>query len=52
MCSNVHNLRTEEKFCDVCDEVVTQINAHLRQTRPDNTLLQDYAVEEQPEIMK
>ena len=38
----VHNLRTEEKFCDIWDEVVTQIDAHSRHTRLDNTLLQDH----------
>ena len=43
---NVHNLRTEEKFCDTWDEVVTQIDAYSRQTRRDNALLQDYVVEE------
>ena len=43
---NVHNLRTEEKFCDIWDEIVTQIDAHSRRTRHDNTLLQDYVVEE------
>ena len=43
---SVYNIRTEEKFCDIWDEVVTQIDAHSRQTRRDNTLLQDYAVEE------
>ena len=42
---NVHNLRTEEKFCDMWDEVITQ-NAHSRRTQRDNTLLQNYAVEE------
>ena len=42
---NAHNLRTEEKFCDVWDEVVTQSDAHLRQTRRDNILLLDYVVE-------
>ena len=25
---NVYNHRTEEKFCDIWDEVVTQIDAH------------------------
>ena len=43
---NVHNLGTEEKFCDIWDEVVTQIDAHSKRTRRDNTLLQDYVVEE------
>ena len=43
---NVHNLRTEEKFRDIWDEIVTQIDAHSRRTRHDNTLLQDYVVEE------
>ena len=43
---NVRNLRTEEKFCDIWNEVVTQIDAHSRRTRRDNALLQDYVVEE------
>ena len=43
---NVHNFRTEEKFCDIWDEFVTQNDAHSRRTRRDNTLLQDYEVEE------
>ena len=43
---NVYNPRTEKKFCDIRDEVVTQIDAHSRRTRRDNTLLQDYVVEE------
>ena len=43
---NVHNLRSDEKFCDIWDEVVIQIDAHSRQTRRDNTLLQEYVVEE------
>ena len=43
---NVHNLRTKEKFCDIWDEIVTQIAAHLRRTRRDNTLIQDYVIEE------
>ena len=43
---NVHNLRTEKKFCDIWDEVVTQIGAHSRRTRFDNTLLQYYVVGE------
>ena len=43
---NVHNLGAERKFCDICDEMVTQIDAHSRQTRHDNALLQDYVVEE------
>ena len=46
---NVHNLQTEEKFCDTWDEVVTQKNANSRQTRRDNTLLQGYVVEETTE---
>ena len=33
-------------MCGVSDEVVTQVDAHLRRTRRDNTLLQDYVVEE------
>ena len=32
--------------CDIWDEIVAQIDAHSRQTRRDNTLLQDYVVEE------
>ena len=43
---NVHNLRTEEKFCDIWDKVVTQTDGHSRQTRRDITLLQDHVVEE------
>ena len=39
---NVYYLQTEEKFCDICDEVVTQIDAHLRRTRRDNTFFQIY----------
>ena len=42
---NVHDLWTEEKFCNIRDEVVTQFDAHSRRTRCDNTLLQDYEVE-------
>ena len=34
---NVHNLQTEEKFCDIWDEVVTQIDVHSRRTQRDNT---------------
>ena len=41
---NVHNFRPEHKFCNVWDEVVTKIDAHLRRTRRDNTLLQAYVV--------
>ena len=37
---NVH------KFCDIWNEAITQIDAHSRRTRRDNTLLQDYVVEE------
>ena len=43
---NVHNLRTEEKFCDIWDMVVTQTDAHSRQARRKNTLLQNCVVEE------
>ena len=43
---NVHYLRTEKKFCDKWNEVVTQIEAHSRQTRRDHKLLLDYVVEE------
>ena len=43
---NVYNLRTEEKFCDVWDEFVTQIDAHSEQTRRDIRLLRYYVVEE------
>ena len=43
---NIHNLQTEKNFCDVWDKVVTQIDIHLKQTQHDNTLLQDYVVEE------
>ena len=43
---NARNLRTEEIFCDIWNEVLTQIDAHLRQTRRGNILLQDYVVEE------
>ena len=46
---NVHNLRTEDKFCDMWDEIVTQTDAHTRRTRRDNTLLQDYVVEKTTE---
>ena len=42
----VHNLRTEEKFCHIWNEVVTQIDTHSRRIRRDNTLLQNYVVEE------
>ena len=49
---NVRNLRREEKFRDIWDEVVTQIDAHSSQIRRDYTLLQDYVVEETIEIMK
>ena len=39
---NVHNLQAEEKFCDtgIWDKVVTQIDAHSRRARRENTLLQ------------
>ena len=40
----VHYLRTEEKSCDIWDEVVTQIATHSKRTRRDNTLLQDYSI--------
>ena len=43
---DVQYLRTEEKFYDIWDEVFIQIDAHSRRTRRDNTLLQDYVVEE------
>ena len=43
---NVRNLPIEEKFCDIWDEVVTQIDALSRRALRDNTLLQDYVVEE------
>ena len=43
---NVHNFRTEDKFCGIWGEVVTQIDAHLRRTRRDNVLLKDNVVEE------
>ena len=43
---NVYNPRTQKKFCDIWDEVVTQIDGHSRRTRRDNTLLQAYVVEE------
>ena len=33
---SVHNLQTEEKFCDIWDEVVTQIDAHSRRPRRHN----------------
>ena len=46
---NVHNLRTEKKFCDILDEVVAQTDAHSRQTQRDNTLIQDYVVKETTE---
>ena len=36
---NVHNLQTEEKFCGMWNEVVTEIDAYSRQTQRDNTLL-------------
>ena len=39
---NVHNLRTGEKFCEIWNEIVTQIDTHSRRRRRDNTLLQDY----------
>ena len=44
----VHNLYTEEKFSDIWNEIVTQIDAHPRQTRRDyyNALLQGCVVEE------
>ena len=35
---NVHNLRTEKKFCDIWDKVVTQIDAQSRQTQRDNKI--------------
>ena len=43
---NFYNFRTEEKFCDISDEVVTQIDAHSRRTRRDYGLLHNYVVEE------
>ena len=43
---NAYNLGEEKKFCDIWDEVVTQIDTHSRQTRRDSTLLQNYVVEE------
>ena len=43
---NIHNLRTEEKFCDTGDGVVTQIDAYSIRTRSDDALLQHYVVEE------
>ena len=48
----IHHLRTENKFCDIWDELVTQIDAHSRRTRRDNTLLRDYVVEETTENNK
>ena len=45
---NVYNLRIEEKFCDTYDQFVAQFDAHSRQARRDNTLLQDYVVQEFP----
>ena len=36
----------QKKKCDIWNEVFTQINAYSRRTRRDNTLLQDYVVEE------
>ena len=42
----VQNFRTEEKCCDIWDEVVTEIDAHSSRTRRNNTLLQDWVVEE------
>ena len=41
---NVDNLRLEENFGDIWDKVVTQIDAHSRRTRRDNTLPQNYVV--------
>ena len=41
----VQNFRTEEKCCDIWDEVVTEIDAHSSRTRRNNTLLQDWVVE-------
>ena len=43
---SLRNLQTEDKFCDKWDKIVTQIDAHSGRTRRDNTLLQDYVVEE------
>ena len=43
---NVHDLRTEAKHHDIWNEVVTQSDALSRRIRRDNTLLQDYVVEE------
>ena len=43
---NIRNLRTEDKFYDVWNEVVTQIDAHSRRTRRDNVLLKDNVIEE------
>ena len=43
---HIHYLRTEKKFCDIWDEVATQIDAHSRQTGGDNSLLHDCVVEE------
>ena len=43
---SVYNLQTKEKCCGIWDEVVTQIDAYSRRTRYDNTLQQDYIVEE------
>ena len=43
---NVHDRRAKEKFCNIRDVVVTQTDAHSRRTRRDNTLLQDYVVED------
>ena len=37
---------TEEKFCDMWDEVITQVDAYTKRTRRDHTLLQNYVVEE------
>ena len=34
------------KFCDIWDEIVTQIDAHSRRTRRDNRLLLDYVLNE------
>ena len=33
---NFHHLRTEKKFCDVWDEVATQIDVRSKRTRRDN----------------
>ena len=43
---NVLNIRAEEKFCDIWDEIVTQIDAYSRRTRCNNALMQNYVVEE------